>query len=139
MKNASDWTILRRALNLAQATKPFQECTCPPNPEPETALCGHCYLDEAQRALARVMTLTIFHCAPRKWQDLPAEVREVVIEFRANKAWTEAEHCVVWMLQTIEKEGDPPGPEVLAYRAQLKGFSQEAIEQALDHLAKLLR
>ena len=85
------------------------------------------------------MILAIFDCGPRKWQDLPASVRDAGIEIRATKAWTEAEPCVVWMLQTVEKEGDPLSPDVLAYRAEAEGHSKDAIEQALEKLAKLLR
>jgi hypothetical protein len=85
------------------------------------------------------MIITAVRCGPRKWQDLPEPVRAAVIEERANTAWTDADHCLVWMLQTIEKMGDPPSPDVLAYRAQAEGFEDDTIQQALESLAKLLR
>ena len=139
MKNSTDWVLVRRALNLAQEADLFQTCNCTDAARQYKELqCEHCQLAEAQKALTRVMILTMFPCGPSSWQSLPPAMRAAVIRAQAEMAQTEAQRCAVWILRMVEAAKRLPAPREVAERAQAEGFDDATIGEAMDELAWLI-
>ena len=139
MKNSTDWVHIRRALTTAQEADAFQSCCCTEAAKQDRELqCAHCLLAEAQKALTRVMILTMFQCRRTAWRQLPPPMRAAIIKAQDREAQTEPERCAAWMLRLVEAARELPTPTEVAMRAQAEGFDDATVAGALDELAWLI-